>query len=152
MSNTLDDDLRDDVRADSLVLSALLHADGALSGWALICTALTMLALLAMPWPADTLLLLWLAVGVLALAERYVRFRLMLDQQLFQQLGEGRLPSLAHMDGGLQRLGLRRAAPRPWADRVRGTRRLLYGHLGLVLVQTALVMVCGIGTSFLNGY
>ena len=93
------------------------------------------------PWPWPWLLVLAAGVG-----ERYLAWRLALDERLFSLLGRGDLGSLEALDGALQRLGLRRAnpaAPRPWLSRVRGTERLLRAHLLVVLLQTtALLLAC----------
>jgi uncharacterized membrane protein YuzA (DUF378 family) len=134
-------EVSDDIQADSLVLAALLHASvGTLGWWSLACSVLAAVALLL--GAASTLVhLIWSAVLLAGIGERYMLFRLTLDQRLFQQLGERRMPSLSALDAGLERLGLRRAQPRVWTDRIRGTLSLFRWHLRTVVLQTVLMWV-----------
>lgn len=132
-------------RADAQLLTAMLGASGRVLGpWSLVVSALALAALVwrpsAQPWPW-----LWLPVLAAGVGERYLAWRLALDERLFSLLGRGDPGSLEALDGALQRLGLRRAdaVPRPWLPRVRGTQRLLRAHLLVVLLQTtALLLAC----------
>lgn len=133
-------------RADAQLLTAMLGASVRVLGpWSLVISALALAALVwrpsAQPWPWPWLLVLAAGVG-----ERYLAWRLALDERLFALLGRGDLGGLEALDGALQRLGLRRAdpaAPRPWLSRVRGTQRLLRAHLLVALLQTtALLFAC----------
>lgn len=136
-------------RADALVLAALLRASvRTLGPWSLGLSLLA--ALVCVAWPPTSLVGAsgWALVLLCGLIGRYLVFRLALDERLFCQLGEGRMPCLQALDTSLAHLGLRKEsvsehppAVRPMSDRLRGTRRLLRWHLVLVLLQTAAALV-----------
>lgn len=131
-------------RADALALAALLRASARTLGpWSLGLSLLA--ALVSVAWPPTSLVVtsLWALVLLCGLIERYLVFRLVLDERLFHQLGQGHMPCLRALDTSLAHLGLRKesvsehpSAERPLSDRLRGTRRLLHRHLVLVLLQT----------------
>jgi len=127
-------------RADALALSALLRASlRTLGTWSLGLSLLAVVVGVAWPPASWAAAGLWGVVLLCGLLERYLGFRLALDERLFHQIGHGHMPSPHALDGALARLGLR-AEPlteRPWSDRLRGTRHLLQRHLALVLLQTA---------------
>lgn len=132
--------ISDQERADALALSTLLHASlRTLGTWSLGLSLLAVLVGVAWPPSSLTVAGLWALVLLCGLMERYLGFRLALDERLFHQLGHGHMPGLHALDGALARLGLRQNAlsERPWSDRLRGTRNLLQRHLALVLLQTA---------------
>lgn len=130
----------DQERADALALAALLRASlRTLGPWSLGLSLLAVLVGVAWPPPSLAVSGLWALVLLCGLMERYLGFRLALDERLFHQLGHGHMPGLHALDTSLARLGLRQSAvpERPWSDRLRGSRRLLQRHLALVLLQTA---------------
>lgn len=123
-------------RAHCATAHAALQAGRTLAVWSLGLDALAAAWLLAGAAPgaagAAT------AVLLLALAERAYAWRLRFDEALFSALAAGRIATLAALDDGLQALGLRRApaTPRPLAERLAGTHRLVRAHGVLVLLQT----------------
>lgn len=130
-------------RADALALAALLRASlRALGVWSLGLSWLAVFVLMQMPVErfsgAPVGVVCWALVLLSGLMERYVAFRLSLDERLFQQLGHGQMPQLQALDTALAHLGLRKpaAAVRSLADRLRGARQLVHRHVVLVLLQT----------------
>ncbi len=127
-------------RGDALVIAALLGASlRTLGAWS---QCLSLLALVAglMGQASLAATSLWTLVLLIGLVERYVAFRLALDERLFDQLGHGDMPSLHALDRSLSRLGLRAGSAkpeRPWSERLRGTLKLLHRYFFLVLLQTA---------------
>jgi hypothetical protein len=63
-----------------------------------------------------------------------------LDAEIFEGIAQGRIASLPDLDGALQRLGQRGAAPAPLslADRVQATRQVAQRHGLVVAAQTGL--------------
>ncbi|MFC3684594.1 hypothetical protein [Hydrogenophaga luteola] len=132
-------------RADALVLAALLRSSvRTLGPWSLGWSLLA--ALVCVVWPPISLVGAsgWALVLLCGVIERYLVFRLALDERLFCQLGQGQMPCLQALDTSLAHLGLRKEsvsehppAVRPMGDRLRGTRHLLRWHLVLVVLQTA---------------
>jgi hypothetical protein len=131
-------------RADALALSALLGASvRTLGSWSLGLSLLAIVVCVAWPPTSFAVTGLWALVLLCGLIERYVVFRLALDEGLFHQLGRGHMPCLQALDRSMAHLGLRkeplpdRPTERPLNDRMRGARVLLHRHLALVLLQTA---------------
>jgi len=125
-------------RADGAALAALLAGQDTLARWSLWLSALALAALCFVPAREATTLPLAVA-ALLGLPERYLAFRLRLDQRLFDALAAGRIADLAALDRSLAHIGLRTApegGTRPLADRLRGTRRLVRGHASIVAVQS----------------
>ncbi len=138
-------------------MAALLGAQRAVGTWGVMSSALAASGLLAaafglVPPMADAAALFLVAATVLGLAERYLAFRLRLDEALFHALATGRLAGLPALDDGLAWLGLRPAtpgtAPRSLDERLRGTRALLRRHLVTVLLQT-LFLTAALAAGFL---
>lgn len=131
-------------RAEALALCALLRASlRTLGTWSLCLSMLAVVVGLYWQTASLDLTALWALVLLSGLMERYVAFRLALDEQLFHQLGHGHMPSLQALDDSLARLGLLKSPStvRPWSDRLSGTRSLLRRHVFLVLLQTAAALV-----------
>ncbi|MFT4266971.1 MAG: hypothetical protein QM586_07095 [Xenophilus sp.] len=129
-------------RADCAVLAALLAGQGALARWSLWLSALSLATLCLGPATGSSALLL-AAAALLGLPERYLVFRLRLDQRLFDALATGRIPDLQTLDRSLAQTGLRAASanePRPLDNRLHGTRRLLRRHAGIVALQSLLLI------------
>ena len=125
-------------RADCAALAALLAGQDTLARWSLWLSVLALAALCFVPAREATTLPL-AAAALLGLPERYLAFRLRLDQRLFDALAAGRIADLAALDRSLAHIGLRTApegGTRPLADRLRGTRRLVRGHASIVAVQS----------------
>ncbi|KTT27343.1 hypothetical protein NS331_02215 [Pseudacidovorax intermedius] len=148
-------------RSRCAALAALLGAHRAVGAWGVMSSALAASGLLAaafglVPPMADAAALFLVAAGLLGLAERYLAFRLRLDEALFHALATGRLAGLPALDDGLAWLGLRPAtstsmsttAPRSLHERLRGTRALLRRHLATVLLQT-LFLTAALAAGFL---
>lgn len=130
-------------RADALGVAALLSASLRVVGiWSVGLSVLAFLVLVIRAPSVQVVMGCWVLVLLLGLMERYMAFRLALDERLFQQLGCGQLENLQSLDTALAHLGLRKqaVADRPFADRLLGTRSLLRQHLALVLVQIAAVL------------
>ena len=139
-------------RADALVLCALLRASGrSLGHWSVGLSLLALAGLVAVQPPSAGVQALWGLVVLAGLLERYLAFRLALDERLFHLLGRGQLPSLTALDGALHRLGLRAQllTERPWNERLHGARRLVVRHAFLVLLQTAAAVLSFLLTRFL---
>lgn len=136
-------------RADCAALAALLAGQDTLARWSLWLSALALAALCFVPAREATTLPLAVA-ALLGLPERYLAFRLRLDQRLFDALAAGRIADLAALDRSLAHIGLR-AAPeggtRPLADRLRGTHRLVRWHASIVVVQS-LVFLAAVAARF----
>lgn len=131
-------------RAEALALCALLRASlRTLGTWSLCLSMLAVAVGLYSQTASQAVTALWALVLLSGLMERYVAVRLALDEQLFHQLGHGRMPSLQALDDSLARLGLLKSplTVRPWGDRLSGTRSLLRRHVFLVLLQTAAALV-----------
>lgn len=125
-------------RALCAATAAALRAQRTLAAWSLGADVLAAAWLLAGAAPGVAAALA--GVLVLALGERVHAWRLRFDEALFSALAGGRIATWAALDDSLHALGLRRAAagpPRPLAERVQGTRRLLLRHGAAVLLQTA---------------
>jgi hypothetical protein len=84
------------------------------------------------------------AVAIIGVFERYLALRMRLDVGLFDGLAQGRIATLAALDGALGRLGLRSApddSSRALADRVLGTRQLVQRHGITVACQAAMFLL-----------
>lgn len=128
-------------RADALVLSAVLHASVRVLGPWSLGLSLAAVGLVALVSVSSGLVLAVAMSGgvlLLGLIERYLAFRLALDQRLFAALGNGGLPDLTTMDVALAQIGLRKAPKtvRSWRQRVQGTRGLVKCHAVVVALQT----------------
>ncbi|WP_374643178.1 hypothetical protein [Hydrogenophaga sp.] len=132
-------------RTDALVLAALLRASvRTLGAWSMGLSLLS--ALVCVAWLPISPVAIggWALVMLCGLIERYFAFRLVLDERLFIQMGQGQMSCLLVLDASLASLGLRKGpvsgglpAVRPLSDRLRGAHHLLRRHLVLVLLQTA---------------
>ncbi|WP_295540789.1 hypothetical protein [uncultured Pseudacidovorax sp.] len=138
-------------------MAALLGAQRAVGTWSVMSSALAASGLLAaafglVPPMADAAALFLVAAALLGLTERYLAFRLRLDEALFHALATGRLAGLPALDDGLAWLGRRPATPgtppRSLHERLRGTRALLRRHLATVLLQT-LFLTAALAAGFL---
>lgn len=138
--------MNDDERATSAALASLLHATEALSRWglALSCMAILLLALTRRPlalWPVTG----FAVVILLGAWECYYAFRMRFDAGLFDSMSRNALASLEAVDKAIAAVGLRpprgRQAERPFADRVRGTRRLIRHHALVVTGQSILFLL-----------
>lgn len=131
------------VRADALVMSALLQASVRILGpWSLGLALVSMLFMLLSGSGEPMGALLGAGVLLLGMVERYLAFRLALDIRLFAALASGDLAGVAALDAALVHVGLRRApaAPRAWGDRLRGTRWLVKCHALIAVSQTLLFL------------
>ena len=128
--------MNDPDRALCAATASLLRASGLAAAWGLMLAAIA-LAVLALTARS---LSLTSCIGVL---ERYLALRVRLDIGLFDALSQGRLASLAALDGALQRLGVRAApdAPRALDDRVLGARQLMQRHGVAVACQSAMFLL-----------
>ena len=126
-------------RALCAAQAAWLHAGRVLSAIGLGLSALALIALLPgmRGGPFGAAQMAFTAVALLGAVERYLALRLRLDERLFEALADARLPSLHALDDGLRQLGLRArsAEPRPLAQRLDGTRRLVRQHAAVVALQ-----------------
>ncbi|WP_205690299.1 hypothetical protein [Comamonas serinivorans] len=131
-----------DERAQCAALAALLHASRGLAHWALTLGAIALLLSLAMPVLAGPSISAWqqytlILVVLLSIIERYLAFRLHLDERLFTHLAQGHIASLTALDEALARLRLRPrpGVTRPLDERVAGTRRWMTRHAAVVGLQ-----------------
>jgi hypothetical protein len=131
--------MNDNDRALCATTAGLLRASGSLAMWGLALSSIAglVLALTGRSLPSVA----WAAYAVVALIgipERYMALRLRLDAEVFASLARGAINSLANLDGGLEKLGLRRAADvsRPLAERIVLARQLMQRHGIAVTVQT----------------
>jgi hypothetical protein len=131
--------MNDNDRAMCATTAGLLRAGGSLAAWGLalsfiagLVLALTGRSLPSVAWAA------YAVVALIGLPERYMALRLRLDAEVFSSLAQGAITSLADLDGGLEKLGLRRAADvsRPLAERILLARQLMQRHGIAVTVQT----------------
>jgi len=131
--------MNDNDRALCATTASLLRASGSLATWGLALSFIAglVLALTGRSLPSVA----WVAYAVVALVglpERYMALRLRLDAEVFAGLAQGAITSLANLDGGLEKLGLRRDADtsRPLAERILLARQLMQRHGIAVTVQT----------------
>ena len=131
--------MNDNDRAWCATTAGLLRASGSLASWGLalsfiagLVLALTGRSLPSVAWAA------YAVVALVGLPERYMALRLRLDAEMFACLAQGAIVSLADLDGGLEKLGLRRAteASLPLAERILLARQLMQRHGIAVTVQT----------------
>lgn len=139
--------MTDNDRAFCATTASLLRASGAVAAWGL---ALSAIALAVLALTARSLSLTscmgFGAVIIVGVLERYLALRIRLDIGLFDALAQGTLPSLASLDGALQRLGVRQAPDGPAAaraldSRVIGARHLMRRHGIAVVCQSALFLL-----------
>lgn len=136
--------MNDPDRALCAATASLLRASGLAAAWGLMLAAIA-LAVLALTARSLSLTscMGFGAVAVIGVLERYLALRVRLDIGLFDALSQGRLASLAALDGALQRLGVRAApdAPRALDDRVLGARQLMQRHGVAVACQSAMFLL-----------
>lgn len=125
-------------RSSCAALAAWLRAAATLGPWSLLLAAGALAGWFWLPPQAPHRALL-AGVLLLALLQRYLQLRIVLDRGLFAALAGARITGLAQLDAGLQQLRLRPAAavPRPLAARAAGTGRLVCWQCAVVLLQTA---------------
>jgi len=129
-------------RATCAALASLLRAVAVLAHWGFMLTCIAALALALTPCAiSSTTTLMFGAMVMLGLLERYFAFRLRFDAALFDGLARNTITSLDALDQALDVLGLRPTQPQPTArlldDRVQGTKRLMRNHVIAVTCQSA---------------
>ena len=117
-----------DERAAVLVTARLLRAAQRID-W--LTTPLTVLAVALLVMHRGPR---WVAIGaiVIGIVAKVYAVRVAFDARLFEDVGEERLTT-SGLDSALS--PLRNTTPRPWADRCRGARRLIYVLSGLAVLQ-----------------
>lgn len=127
------------------VMAAMLNAQCALGGlgllitlWvATVVTAASLLSLEIQPGVQPLAAVVAATALLLGAIERYVAFRIRLDERLFNALATGQLDSVTRMDEALIQLGLvsKNRADRTLQQRLNGAAGLCHKHRGIVIVQ-----------------
>lgn len=132
--------MNDNDRALCASTARLLQAASVVAAWGLAQGVLA-IAVLALTWRSLPLLsaMVFGAVALVGVLERYLAFRLRFDAGLFSDLAGNAIGSPGALDSALQRLSLRAAPrqPRGLEDRVMGARQLMQRHGMAVACQAA---------------
>ena len=133
--------MNDNNRALCAATGNMMRASSIVSVWGLLLAMVAIAALALNPLSLPS----WIGFGAVAaigLFERWLALRLRVDAQLFDDLGRGRIVSLAALDGVIERIGLQPAGdlPQRLDERVRGARQMMQLHMIAVACQSAMFL------------